>query len=191
MVIGVTILMAEYKEFKKKNKIVAAFMVLPFVLVGCSSPKDQEIENLEQEVQALEEESPSTINENYKDIENVTQTFAESVFTENKEGYKERKEEASTIMNQQMLDYLFPSDEYNQEDVTATVNDLEIYVQADSATQDRVNTMARFNHVITYDVSEEQEESTTFIELELSKEDGEWIVTDFRDNADQAETETG
>lgn len=191
MVIGVTILMAEYKEFKKKNKIVAALMVLPFVLVGCSSPKDQEIENLEQEVQALEEESPSTINENYKDIENVTQTFAESVFTENKEGYKERKEEASTIMNQQMLDYLFPSDEYNQEDVTATVNDLEIYVQADSATQDRVKTMARFNHVITYDVSEEQEESTTFIELELSKEDGEWIVTDFRDNADQAETETG
>ncbi|MFC5714388.1 hypothetical protein ACFPU1_16705 [Thalassorhabdus alkalitolerans] len=164
-----------------------------FLMMGCGSEQQDEeqsfsLDNLTpseaQEASTIQDSSSSDI----ETIEQVVTTFVNTVYVENEEGYQERKEEARSIMNENMHHYLFPSEENAQDDLRAYVSDLAVYVEVDSIRNEHTNqqVLTTFTHTIEYLSNGQRNQSQTFLQVEVSREDGEWIITNFHDAANES-----
>lgn len=187
------------------RKASFSLFFLFLLLVGCSSNGQTSAEEQKEEIKRLhtinedlsndmqvqqntihelESEKPSVIQERQEDVAQVIDTLIHSVYTHEEGTYTERKDEASTILDQQTVDYFFPADDYTGEEYTAEVEDLQIFVEAGSMEEDSGHAMARFTHVMT-PINGQPEETTTFVELDVVKEDSGWMVDSFGNAANQ------
>lgn len=164
-------------------------LALNIGLIGCSNPEVEALENdvaeLEEENAALEEQSPAAVEQRQAEIEEVSRQYVEVVYTEDQEQYEELMAEAEPLMTENIHQYLFPSETYRQDEIVAEVRNPQIFIEAGNVGVDEATVLTRFVQRTTDTTSDEEEETTNFLELHLIKEEDKWIVDNFAHAADE------
>ncbi|QQK77831.1 hypothetical protein HUG15_21115 [Salicibibacter cibarius] len=149
-------------------------------------------QQLENEVERLENEQemgePAAMQERQEALQETAATFVETVYTEDAETYEDRKDEAETIMQDNLHGFLFSEDEQEETDRRAIAEDVQFFVETGELNQSDATIMARFTQ--TYSSGSHEDTTPTFIELDAEQqEDGSWIIQDFRDAVESMEGE--
>ncbi|SDI43470.1 hypothetical protein [Natribacillus halophilus] len=150
---------------------------------------ENEVERLENE---QEMEEPAAMQERQEALQEALQetaaTFVETVYTEDAETYEDRKDEAETIMQDNLHGFLFSEDEQEETENRAIAEDAHFFAETGELNQSEATIMARFTQ--TYSTGSAEDSTLTFIELDAEQqEDGSWIIQDFRDAVESMEGE--
>ncbi|MEH6944790.1 MerR family transcriptional regulator [Bacillus sp. JJ722] len=186
------------KDFKNKRMIL--FVTLTIIVVGVTvfnlyansqinqheDKKALQFQNdlLKEENEKLNERLekvvPSAQEQLRKEKISAAEKFIEVAFTRDSKGYKERRKNAESIMNETVFSYFYPSEIYDLGAYKSWPTNIQLFLQNDSPEQKQTKVIADFT---TISSSENQEEDKTrnVIQLTLDQEDGRWIVVELQE----------
>lgn len=148
---------------------------------------EQELERMENE-QAMQE--PAAMQERQEALQETAGRFVQTVYTEDAQTYESRKDEAETIMQDDLHGFLFSEDEQEETEQRAMAEDVQFFAETGELNQEEATIMARFSHTYSQGSTGDEETTMTFIELDAEQqEDGSWIIQDFRDAVESMEGE--
>lgn len=183
-------------SLKLFNNISLIVLVLLVAINGYfyyeNNQNEELYSNLEKVNNDLKNEN-EILKENEKNISNTAREqtfnnlleqanlFVDLVYVQKVDGYQERKSEAENVMNEEMQDRYFPSDQYNQTTMESKVINDSYYIENMDMNQKKVDVLIEIDHEIDYLESNDKDESTTFIRVTFEKEKEQWTAIKIED----------
>ena len=185
--------MDSLKLFKNISLIVLVLLVAINGYFYYENNQNEELySNLEKVNSDLKNEN-EILKENEKNISNTAREqtfnnlleqanlFVDLVYIQKVDGYQERKSEAENVMNEEMQDRYFPSDQYNQTTMESKVINDSYYIENMDMNQKKVDVLIEIDHEIDYLESNDKDKSTTFIRVTFEKEEEQWTAIKIED----------
>ena len=125
----------------------------------------------------LSEVHPSAQEQQKRDYLNTVKQFIDVSYHREKEGFEERKKIAKFIMDKELYEQFYPSENFVYGDsYTSTPNDLQLYVQQYDGGQEEVEVIAEFtNHLVIKDENVD-DQTHDIVKASLRKEENKWVV---------------
>lgn len=130
--------------------------------------------------QTLEKQKPADIQAHHEALMKRANRFVETAFVQQTETYPERKEEAKDIMSDDLVETFFPTDTYKG-DTKTSVQQLQLFVETGTLNKNQATLLFRFNHTIHDKQSGEKQTSPIFLEVDAQRQNGQWIMTSFKE----------
>ncbi|MYL43894.1 MerR type regulator [Virgibacillus salexigens] len=127
-------------------------------------------ENNQTQTEVIEKSAVSVIQESLN-------VFVKSVFEVEQDNFEKRKEEAETVLTQNMFNEVFPENESYDVIYEYDINKINSYVDQSG---DQASAYVTFEQSVTNVNNNEKEDSYVTIQVFLQKEGDKWIVNDFK-----------
>ncbi|GGC97601.1 hypothetical protein GCM10007216_30480 [Thalassobacillus devorans] len=128
----------------------------------------------------LQTQEPADIQARYNALVKQVSSFIEVAFQQNKKTYQERKDEAHKVMSKGLAATFFPTDTYKGDRKTE-VDEVEIFIKTGNLTNNQASVLVKFKHTLYSLQSEHKQVSPVFLKINVHREEGRWMITDFQD----------
>ncbi|PGW27178.1 MerR family transcriptional regulator [Bacillus thuringiensis] len=126
----------------------------------------------------LDKVLPSAQEQQRRAYLSTAETFIQLSFHREKEGYSERKENAKSIMSEELLQQFYPTDKYELGDTYKTKPiEMKFYLQENEPDKEEVNVLAEFINVTTDSTQNREEKVNNVLRIIMKKENETWRVT--------------
>ncbi|MYL39830.1 hypothetical protein [Halobacillus litoralis] len=181
------------KLFKNVSIVVLVFLLAMngyfFYANGQNEEKYEAIvdenERLVEENEILKENEKNISNtareQTFEDLLNQANLFVDLVYVQKVDGYQERKDEAKNVMDEELQERYFPSDEYNQTSMESRILSDKYYIENMDMNQQEVDVLMEIKHEINYVESGKKDESHMFLRVTFERQDEQWIATNIED----------
>lgn len=181
------------KLFKNVSIVVLVFLLAMngyfFYANGQNEEKYEAIvdenERLVEENEILKENEKNISNtareQTFEDLLNQANLFVDLVYVQKVDGYQERKDGAKNVMDEELQERYFPSDEYNQTSMESRILSDKYYIENMDMNQQEVDVLMEIKHEINYVESGKKDESHMFLRVTFERQDEQWIATNIED----------
>ncbi|MGI8314922.1 hypothetical protein [Halobacillus mangrovi] len=135
----------------------------------------------------LQKQEPADIQARYDALVKQVSSFIEVAFQQNKETYQERKDKAYKVMSKDLVATFFPTDTYKGDRKTE-VDEVEIFIKTGNLTNNQASVLVKFKHTLYSLQSDQKQISPVFLKIDVHREEGHWMITDFQDVEEEGYT---
>ncbi|REJ07921.1 hypothetical protein [Halobacillus trueperi] len=128
----------------------------------------------------LQKQEPADIQARYDALVKQVSTFIEVAFKQDKETYQEREKDAHKVMSKDLAATFFPTENYKGERKTE-VDEVEIFIKTGNLTNNQASVLVKFKHTLYSLQSDQKQVSPVFLRINVHREEGQWMITDFQD----------
>ncbi|SFK48741.1 hypothetical protein SAMN04487936_11538 [Halobacillus dabanensis] len=137
--------------------------------------------------ETLQAQEPADIQARYDALVKQVSTFVEVAFKQDKRTYQERKKEAHKVMSEDLAATFFPAETYKGDRKTE-VDEVEIFIKTGNLTNNQASVLVKFKHALYSLQSDQKQVSPVFLRINVHREEGHWMITDFQDVEEEGYT---
>ncbi|WP_079473987.1 hypothetical protein [Marinococcus halophilus] len=148
---------------------------------------ESKISQLEENNEALEQQveyqSKTEREARFDELESQTAAFMNTAFVHTTDNYAKQKEQAESIMSDQLMDRFFSAEMYGGGEVTTDIANEEYFIKnMDDAENAQV--IVRLDHQIHYKETGVDETSPILMKVHFERQNGTWIAQRMEDISD-------
>ncbi|MYL43963.1 hypothetical protein [Virgibacillus salexigens] len=182
-----------FKLFKNILTIfIVVGLIINIVLFVSNKEKTEEINEVVNENQELKDQNKYLIKEtenisntareqHYEDLINQANLFVKLAYVVKQDGYEQRKNEASNVMNDELIERFYPSDTFFQEQVETNIKNEKFYVEKLEPNQKKVDVVIEMEHEMDYLQTDQLDKSKLFVRVTFENTKDKWIATKVED----------
>ncbi|WP_298788562.1 hypothetical protein [uncultured Marinococcus sp.] len=159
-----------------------------------NAPTEAEATELESQVSQLQEENEALQQQveyqsktereaRFDELESQTAAFMNTAFVHTTDNYEKQKEQAESIMNDQLMDRFFSAEMYGGGEVTTDIANEEYFIK-NMNDAENAQVIVRLDHQIHYKETGADETSPILMKVHFERQNGTWVAQRMEDISD-------